>query len=93
MRNDQDRRSDWIDIEDGPCPHRQSDEFSCLFHPIMSRMGPLVCGFHSPQSWRDHCVRFYRMCEIRDIAPNLWGGTEGVDEGGVGISDVATSAR
>jgi len=79
MENAKDYRPYWVDLKEGPCPHRQSDERDCLFRPIISRGGPSICAYSGPQNWRDHCERFYRMCAVRDIAPGLWGGEEGID--------------
>lgn len=65
--------TDWPDIKEGPCPHRQADGYDCLLRRIMSSVGPSICAFVNPKMWRDACDRFYRMCSLRDIAPGLWG--------------------
>lgn len=57
-------------LESGPCPHRQADGYDCLYR---SARGPVVCNVIDADSIR-RCPRFYRMCGLRDLMPELWTG-------------------
>jgi hypothetical protein len=50
----------------------QGEDHSCLWHRAIDSRGPATCVFVNPGIHRE-CRLWYRMCELHDLAPNLWG--------------------
>ena len=76
-----DPSKDWMHISETPgnmCPHmQQGGRLDCMFNSIS---GPSVCNVQATAQWHDclggddrRCgARFYRMCGLRDLLPDLW---------------------
>ena len=62
--------SDWADTKEGPCPHKQGENWTCDWHRAF---GPIICNLVDMELGAKTCRRFYRMCELRELMPELWG--------------------
>lgn len=52
----------------GPCPYMQDEGVTCRGNPAK---GPIICNMLNHTSWKS-CQFYYRMAELKDLAPNLW---------------------